>query len=216
MLAKLRYDPANVDTDGLADGITGAGPWTLVGSAPNVLLLGGAVPDGLAHQLNLTSTANLSGINITITGTDADDKPITETRAGPNNTTVETSSYFKTVVSITASSTLGANTMDVGWVDEFVGPTVPLDWRRNVPSRYFLDVTGTISLDVDFLVQDPGALANQEAGKWLVVSSSLDDETADSSAFVEIGAGYTAFRVRVNSYTDTAEFTLYAAQPEVV
>lgn len=213
MLGKFRYDPANVDTDGIADGITGAGPWDEI--AVGELVAAGA-GDGLAHQLNLTSTANLSGINITIVGTDADGKPITETRAGPNNNTVETTSYFQTVTSIAAASTLGANTMDVGWVDEFVGPSVPLDWRRNVPSHFFLDVTGTISLDVDFLVQDPDGLVNQEAGKWVPVSSSLDDETADSSAFVDIGAGYTAFRIRANSYTDTAEATLYVSQPEIV
>src|SRR5688572_21267722 len=182
MLTKFRYDPANVDTDGIADGITGAGPWNEI--AVGELVAAGA-GDGLAHQLNLTSAANLSGINITIVGTDADDKPITEVIAGPAANTVETTGYFKTVTSIAAASTLGANTMDVGWVDEFVGPSVPLDWRRNVPSRFFLDVTGTISLDVDFLVQDPGPLVNQAAGKWLTVSSSLDDETADSSAFVE-------------------------------
>ena len=213
MLTKFRYDPANVDTDGIADGITGAGPWNEVAVGE---LASNGPGDGLAHQLNLTSTANLSGINITILGTDADDKPITETRAGPNNNTVETTSYFKTVTSIAAASTLGANTMDVGWVDEFVGPTVPLDWRRNVPSNFFLDVTGTISLDVDFLVQDPDALLKQEDGKWLVVSSSLDDETADSSAFVQVAAGYAAFRVRANSYTDTAEASLYVSQPEIV
>lgn len=212
MLNKFRYDPANVDTDGIADGITGVGPWNEI--AVGELVAAGA-GDGLAHQLNLTSTANLSAINITIVGTDADDKPVSETRAGPNNNTVETTAYFKTVTSIAASSTLGANTMDVGWVDEFVGPTVRLDWRRNVVSRYFLDVTGTISLDVDYLIEDPDRLLKQEDGKWLVVSSSLDDETADSTAFVEIGAGYTAFRIRANSYTDTAEATLYVSQPEL-
>ena len=216
MLAKLRYDPANVDTDGLVDGATGAGPWTTAGSAPNQILLSGVVPGGLAHQLGVFSGANINTIVLTLTGTDADDKVITDTVTGINNSTVETTKYFKTLASVSASATLGANTIDIGWVDEFVGPSIPLDWRRNVPSRYFLDVTGTISLDVDFAVQDAETATEQSTVKWATVSSSLDDETADSSAFVEIGAGYTAFRVRVNSYTDTAEFTLYAAQPEVV
>ena len=215
MLNKFRYDPANVDTDGLADGITGAGPWTTAGSAPNKILLGGIVPDGLAHQLNLTSGENLSAITITIVGTDADDKVISEACAGPNQNTVETTAYFKTITSISASSTLSTNTMDVGWVDEFVGPTIELDWRRNVPSHFFLDVTGTINLDVDFLIEAVDPMPNQAAGKWVAINSSLAAETADSTAFVDIGAGYTAFRVRVNSYTDTAEFTLYVSQPEI-
>lgn len=210
MLAKLRYDPADVDTDGLADGITGAGPWDEGDFAAT------ATPDGLAHQLGVFSGANIGSITLTLTGTDADDNPITDTVTGINNSTVETTKYFKTLTGVSASATLGANTVDIGWVDEFVGPTVELDWRRNVPSHFFLDVTGTISLDVDFCIADPELFAEQSLMPWKVVSSSLDDETADSSAFVQIAAGYTAFRVRVNSYTDTAEFTLYASQPEVV
>ena len=77
-----------------------------------------------------------------------------------------------------------------------------------------VSATGTISLDVDFAVQDVDG-TDEASVKWVVVSSSLDDETADSTAFVSIGAGYTAARVRCNSYTDTAEVTVYATQPEI-
>jgi hypothetical protein len=211
MLLRLDLDPANVDTDGLADGITGAGPWDAADFVTT------DVPDGLAHQLNLTSAANLSAINFTLTGTDADDRAQVEVVAGPNATTVETTKYFKTLTDVEASATLGVNTLDIGFVDEFVSPTIALDFLRNASSKFFLDVTGTINVDVQFTICDLGDrahYADQEAYKWVEPAAALTAETADSSAIVEVGAGYTGFRVQVNSYTDTAELQLYATQPE--
>lgn len=212
MLLKLRLDPADEDTDYIGDNVTGAGPW-------DTELAQTAMPDGLAHQVSVkNNTANShAGKTVTVVGTDADGYAITETITGPaGNAAVETTKYYLTVTSVTPSATIGADTFDIGYVDEFVSATIPLDWRRNVPSHWFLDVTGTISVDVDFAVQDTGVATEQSTIKWAVVSSSLDDETADSSAFVDITAGYTAARVRVNSYSSGAELTLYGSQPEVV
>lgn len=213
MLAIIDMDLFDVDTDGIFDGITGVGPW---GSADWKALtqVNGGCPDGLAHQLNLTSGQNLSAITFTITGTDADDNVITEAVVGPNATTVESTKFFKTVTGLAASATLGANTLDVGYVDEAVSPTIPLDWRRNVPSNYFLDIDGTINVDVDHAVQDVDAPTDQHAINWINVSASLLAETADSSAFVQIAAGYTAFRMMVNSYSSGARARLYVSQPE--
>jgi hypothetical protein len=213
MLAKLRYDPSNVDADGIFDGITGAGPWDSSDWKEATQVNGGA-PDGLAHQLGVFCSADISTITLTLTGTDADNKPIVETVTGINNSTVETAKYFKTLTNVAASATLVANTVDIGWVDEFVGPTIPLNWRRSATTRMAIDVTGTISLDVEFALEDIDGAAEQSAIKWFVESASLDDETADSTVAVLIGAGYTGFRVRCNSYTDTAEFTLWAVQGE--
>lgn len=213
MLKVIDMDLADVDTDGIFDGITGAGPWDSDDYA--VTFTAAGMPDGLAHQLNLTSTANLSAINMTVTGTDADGRSISEVLAGPNNNTVETTKFFKTVTGLSASATLAANTMDVGWVDEAVSETIELDWRRNVPSNYFLDVTGTLNVDVDHAVEDTDLVSDQHSIRWFNVSASLLAETADSSAAVQIAAGYTAFRVNVNSYTNGAELQLFVTQPEV-
>jgi len=207
MLLKLRCDPANANLTGFASNVTGAGPWTMSATSS---------ADGLAHQVSVRndSATNHGGKTLTLTGTDANGLPQVETMAGPGGTaTVESTKYFLTLATVAVSSTIGADTFDIGWVDEWTTPSIPLDWRRNVPSNWFLDVTGTISLDVDFAIQDIGGV-NEADIKWAVVSASLDDETADSTAFVAIGAGYTAARVRCNSYTDTAEVTVYASQPE--
>jgi hypothetical protein len=208
MLYKTLFDPANADTDGLADGLTGAGPWDSADFETT------DVPDGLAHRLNLTSGDDLDEIDITITGLDADGREISEVVTGPDNGTVETTKYFKSISAVAADATLGANTLDIGWVDEFVSPTIPLDWRRNVPSRWFADQTGTITWSIDFAIEEP-AFVEQAAMNWLNPNSSLAAETADSTAFQEVGPGYTAARLRVASYTDTAELLVYAVQPEV-
>ena len=101
-------------------------------------------------------------------------------------------------------------------MDEFVSPTIYLDWRRNVPSRYFLDVTGTINVDVDHSIADPGLFAEQSLIPWINLSASLLAETSDSTAFVEIAPGYTSARLQVNSYSNGAEVSLYVTQPEIV
>jgi hypothetical protein len=130
------YAPADEDADGIANDATGA--------ATSITLASSSAGDGLAHQISFASSANLSGITFTITGTDADGVSQTEDVTGPNNDTVESTKYFLTWTSITKSATLGANTLDIGWVDEFVTPTIPLNWRA--PDKTIrIDRTGTIN-----------------------------------------------------------------------
>lgn len=208
MLLKLRCDPANASLTGFASNVTGAGPWTMTASVSG---------DSLAHQVSVRndSATNHGAKTLTLTGTDANGRAQTETLAAPaGSATVESAKYYLTLTTVAISATIGADTFDVGWVDEFTSPSIPLNWRINAASSWFLDVTGTISLDVDFAIEDIGN-TDEASVKWVVVSASLDDETADSTAFVSIPAGYTAARVRVNSYTDTAEVTVYAVQPEI-
>lgn len=208
MLLKLRLDPADESLTGFASNVTGAGPWT-----PTATHSG----DNLAHQVSVRNdTANNHGAKtLTLTGTDADGRAQTETMAAPGGSaTVESTKYFLTLTQVAISATIGADTFDIGWVDEFVSPTIDLDWRLNAASKWFLDVTGTINVDVQFAVEDVRRLTDQNAALWVEPSSSLLAETADSSAIVEIGAGYTAARVQVNSYSSGAELTLYGTQPE--
>lgn len=208
MLLKLRCDPANANLTGFASNVTGAGPWTMTATSSG---------DSLAHQVSVRndSATNHSAKTLTLTGTDANGRAQTETMAAPGTSaTVESTKYFLTLATVAVSATIGSDTFDVGWVDEWTTPSIPLNWRVNAGSYWFLDVTGTISLDVDFAIQDVEG-TDEASVKWVVVSSSLDDETADSTAFVSIGAGYVAARVRCNSYTDTAEVTVYAVQPEI-
>lgn len=87
----------------------------------------GLAPDGTGRPVivldtnrcvSLTSGANLSGVNYTITGFDIYGRLQTQTRAGPNNTTVNTTKAFASVLSIVPSAT-NAGTMSVGMADIF-------------------------------------------------------------------------------------------------
>lgn len=95
----------------------------------------GVAPDGsgrtvivldVPRAVALTSTANLSGVNITIVGFDTYGRQITQTRAGPNNTTVNTLKAFKSVLSVTPDAT-NAGTMSVGTADIFGLPFAAID-----------------------------------------------------------------------------------------
>jgi hypothetical protein len=208
MLLIMKLDPANVDDDYFVDAATGD-------LSEGIELEANDTPDGLAHQLSFVASGDIAAAEFVVTGLDADGNVISETVTGVTTSPVETTRYFKRVDSIESENDISTATLDVGFVDEFVSPTIPLDWRINAPSRWFLDVTGTINVDVQFAIQDVGIAADQESVKWVEVSASLQGETADSTAFVEIGPGYTAARVQVNSYSSGAELTLYAVQPEL-
>lgn len=95
----------------------------------------GLAPDGsgrtviifdVPRAVSLTSTSNLSGLNVTVVGFDYRGNLNTSTRAGPNNNTVNTLKAFKSVLSVTPSAT-NAGTMSVGSSDIFGLPVVVAD-----------------------------------------------------------------------------------------
>ena len=202
---EVDIDPANVDPNGLCAAITGAGPWTIADAE----FVGTSAGDGLAHRLNLTSTANLAAITITIVGTDADDNALTEAHAGPNNNTVETLSYFKTISSVTASATLGANTMDIGWVDEVMTKTYPIDWRSGEAATYGVNVTGTANYTVQESFDDIQNVTAPAQRVWHSLSA-LTSKTTDLASVGTVNA--TAVRFITTSYTDTAEAQMQVVQ----
>lgn len=200
----LTYDVADVDTDGLADGLTGAGPWDSTDFVTT------ATPDSIAHQLNLTSAANLSAITITLTGTDADGRVVTEDVTGPNANTVESTKYFKTLTAVAASATLGANTLDIGWVDEISSQTIPLDYYANNPATIQVKVTGTIDFDIQTTNSNIRDDSLQDTWSWLT-DANFDGKTAtlvDQLA----SPGLRAMRVLVNSYSTGAELEVMISQ----
>lgn len=193
----IDIDVADESTTGFDTGLTGAGPFTLTVSTPT---------DGLAHQASLTSLQNLSAITFTLTGTDPDGKAQTEDVTGPNATTVESTKYWKTLTTVTASSTLGANTLDVGWVDEVSSITYPIDWRSPYACNIHVDVTGTINFTVQETFAD---VLGGTAAIWHNITA-LASKTADTTSTASIGA--TAIRIITNSYSSTAELQMYTSQ----
>lgn len=160
------------------------------------LASGGAVSLNDAWRLDLESTANLSGVNFTITGTDADGNAQTETIAGPNNNTVTTTKYFKTITQIAASGAVGTN-ISIGTTDEFVTKTYPLDLYGNeIGTQVAVNVTGTIDFTVEEIATNPYDLTITK--NWLALTA-FTTKTADTSSTLLYPAP--AIRLKVNSFT---------------
>lgn len=216
MLLNLDIDPSNVDPNGIAAALPTGTDWSLTADAEWLL---GAAPDTLAHRLGITTAGNEPAGNapsMVLTGTDADGNVITDTVVLPNATLVETTEYFATVTSATTGANATVGLVDIGWVDEVASATIPLNWHQNVPSNYYLDVTGTLSVSLVFTQDNWRMKAKQSAVKWIEGDATLTAEIADSSAVVTVKSGYSAFRAIFNSYTDTAELQLRATQAEAI
>jgi len=196
----IDIDIADANLTGFASNVTGAA-FTLTTTATS---------DGLAHQVSILndSATDHTGKTVTLVGTDADGKALTEVVTGPNNAaTVESAGYFKTLTSATPSATIGADTFDIGWVDEVASITFPTDYISPYACAIHVDVTGTINFTVQETFAD---VLGGIAAVWTSITA-LASKTADTASVASIGA--TAVRVIVNSHSSAAELQMYTSQP---
>lgn len=200
----LDIDVADASLTGFGSNVTGAA----------FVLTATAATDGLAHQVSIRndSITDHSGKTVTLVGTDADGKAQTEVVTAPGTSaTVESTLYFKTLTSATPSATIGADTFDIGWVDEVASITYALDWKSDLGATLAINVTGTIDYTVQETfdrVQTAGVDPQQEVA-WFPISA-LTAKTTDLVAAATVGA--TAVRLLVNSYSSTAELQMNVNQ----
>lgn len=191
----LNLDLADASLTGFASNVSGAS-WALTATAAS---------DGLAHQVSVRndSANNNAGINITFVGTDANGNAQTETIAGPaGSATVETTGYYLTLTSVTPASTWGADTADIGWVDEVSTQVLNINVTAEDVLAVNVDVTGTIVFTIQ---QTFDSLQDLSAIRWGSVPSAAS-QSADG-VWNSTG-GATALRVLVNSYSSGAELRL--------
>lgn len=91
----------------------GAGASMILNGTLNPFLNPVVTLTGISRKVTLTSGANLSGVDFTVTGTYLG-LPQVEVMTGPNINTVESATLFHTISSIVASATTGANTVSAG------------------------------------------------------------------------------------------------------
>jgi hypothetical protein len=201
MQTQIIYTPANVSLTGFASNVTGAS-FTLTATSSG---------DSLAHQISVKndSATDHSAKTLDLVGTDENGKAQTETMAAPGSSlTVESTKYWLTLTSVTPSATIGADTFDIGWVDEFVTPTLPINWRGGSAAMN-IGVTGTINYDVQQTFDD--IQTKTTAFTW-----SVDDSTTQSGVTATLPILYDAHpkgvRLLVNSYTNGATLTLSYTQ----
>lgn len=198
-----------VDRDGIcaAQQAAGAGDLTIDGA----LASGGAFSQSTAQQVGIYSAGNLSARTFTVYGTGYDSSgrysaSLSDAVTGPNNSTVETTSYYMTVSRVAVSGAVGSD-VEVGPVDEAVSQIIPINRHAEFSTGLQTIVSGTINYDVEYTmcdVQGAGTLA------W-APATNMDDATA--SATSAINAAHQAVRVRANSGSDTGAVTLKVVCP---
>ncbi len=196
---------ANSSTNYFANDVTGT----------SLTLAQTATPDGYAHKVTvLNNTGNdHSGKTITIVGTDSDGAVQSETITGPGaSATVTSTYYYKTLTSVTFSSTIAPDTVDVSYSTAFASPTYPLNWRGGLP---YIDVV--VSGTINYTVQYTGDLVNQGSSppfNWLSdSSSSLTGATASqSNGFVVVPI---AIRLITASYSNGATALFQFSQKDI-
>lgn len=204
---EINMDLADVDDDGIFQNQT-------LGSAGNFTLNGAGVvsgewvtPDLFAKQIGFASTGNISGVDFVISGYQDKNKtiPISETIAGPNNNTVETTNYFYSIQNISANGAVGTNTK-AGAVDKAISQIIPV--KRSYSDRnerltgLTIIVTGTINYTVQQTNDDIQSLTDRNFN-WL-----NQDDTKLIGAIVSKNGNYIAMpqamRVKINSYSSGA------------
>lgn len=168
--------------------------------------LQGSATQGIhAYLIDITSAGNDSARTFTITGTDADGKPQTEARAGPNVATVTSVKYWRSISSIAIdAAAAGALTLGINAAGQFVSQTVSLDVYEPQTS-IALDISGTINYDLQKAFERPTA---GETPNW--VAGGLAAQTADANTSFSSPAG--AVRLKVNSYSAGATAKLQVLQ----
>jgi len=202
----IDIDPVDANLTGFASNVTGAS-WALTANSSG---------DTLAHRVSIRndSATDHSGKTAILVGTDADGRAQTETIALPaGSATVESTKYFLTLTSVTPSATIGADTMDIGWVDEVASKTIPMPRYRETAPNLALNVTGTIAIHVDLTNDDVQVLnADQNSFLWVPDSGSwtsgVNADTMDGVAEWPVQA----LRVVVESYSSGAELQLVIVQ----
>lgn len=131
----------------------------------------------VSRTVSLTSTNNLSAINVTVTGK-LMGNIVTQTIAGPNNNTVSTTQFFDTVTSVTVSGIVTA--MSVGSGTTGQTQWFPYDIFATHPSLTAqADVTGTVAYSFAATLDDVVTNANPTVFDGIVMPKPAGVATGD-------------------------------------
>lgn len=166
------------------------------------LAVNGVITLDTAHRIDFESAGDIQAVVFTITGTDNQGQPLTDTVTGVNISTVTSSEYFKTITQIAASAAVGTN-VSVGTTDEAISQIVPLDFQStDFQVGLFATITGTIN----YTVQHTGNnVLEGDTPVWFNhVSLVSQVVNGDGNYIVPVAAT----QLVVNSFTDGATINL--------
>jgi hypothetical protein len=190
------------DVDGVceAQAVGGARSLNLNGA----LVSGGVAVFGQAQPVRITAAGDATGAVFTVSGTDANGQAVSEAVTGPNTSTADTTTYFKSVTSITSSAAATGN-ITVGVVAALGAVSKALRVNREAKEfklgLFAHVISGTLTYTVEFAFDAPEAgYANgyQSSATWRG-TSGLTNLTSNAES--NIAYPVNAVRLRVTSYT---------------
>ena len=201
---RLTYSPDIANLTRYLSNATGT-TWTLTETNSS---------DSLAHTVTIKndSATNHSAKTAILIGTDSANRSLTETVNLPGSSlTVTSTRYFKTLISITPSATIGADTMDIGQ-GEFMSMIIPLNWRGGIDTIN-LDIAGTIDVTIQQTFDDVQSLEDFDYTWQNAPSIRLVNATASTNDAYE--GVPTAIRLISNSSSPGSKVTISIVQRDV-
>jgi len=192
-------------TDNIAasQAVTAATTLTLAALAANI---------GTVAQIIIETNADYTGVDFTVTGTDANGSVISEVLAGPDTSTINSVLYYASVTSIVSDSGVEGGNVEVGTSGFVTSRWIRTDSWAQGQSVVQVNVNGTITYSVQTSMDDPNdpfAPVSVNDMTWLdALDANLVSESADKSGFLT----FTPTWVRVSATGGTGTATLKLAQ----
>lgn len=198
----ITLNPAAANPTYFAAAGTGGLPWTLSNNK---------TPDGLAHQVSIrnNSATDHSGKTVTITGVLYDGSGVAAFTALPGpNATITISEYFKELVSIVPSASIGSDTMSIGYASKISTPPYVLGYGRN--TYIGVGLVGTANYTIQYTGDNPLIDNVNSLGRdYIWISDNTSDiVNATTSAADTLTSNPMAIRLVTSSYSAGATLVL--------
>jgi hypothetical protein len=129
----------------------------------------------------------------------------------PNTSaTVESTKYYKTLTSVTPSATIGTDTMDIGWVDEYIPTAIMLNHNSETGALLQTVVTGTVTYTIEVTAAERQYIVDGTA-LWAQTGVTVF-QAATGSAISQLETHLTAARLKAASYTDGVLITAHVSE----
>lgn len=178
-------------------------------AATTLTLTAGASSLAYPAQLNLVTSADYTGINFTVVGTDANNQVQTEVIAGPNTGTASSVLYYKSVTSVTSSGGVLGGAASVGTSGVTSTRWVSLDTWSTGTTSIQCNAAGTVNYTVQSTLDNPNDPFHPVSAVNCTWLDSNDSGAVNAISTIQSNFAFTPVfaRVLMNSGTGTVTTT---------
>lgn len=184
-------------------------------TATTLTLTAGAASIAYPAQLNLVTSADYTGINFTVTGTDANNQVQTEVLAGPNIGTVSSVLFYKSVTSIVSDGGVGGGAVSAGTSGVTSTRWVSFDTWSTGTTALQCNVTGTVNYTVQSTLDNPSDPFHPVSAVNCVWIDSGDTGVVNATVTTQSNFFFTPVYARVLMNSGTGSVTTTFVQTGV-